>query len=87
MLAGTPHIFHHEKVVQRMTGVVCGIPIKSGFCYTGQTGQCINQRMTEHCRNVKFMPPSHNWLIIMGMKFVPWDLGQVSMTMTQQEGL
>lgn len=41
---------HRQLVGNCMTGIVYRIPTKRVFCYIGQTGQCFNQRMTEHYR-------------------------------------
>ncbi|XP_040064250.1 uncharacterized protein LOC120838403 [Ixodes scapularis] len=44
---------HREKSVPCEAGVVYDIPMTCGFKYIGQTSRCLNDRLTEHKRNVK----------------------------------
>ncbi|XP_040067690.1 uncharacterized protein LOC115312851, partial [Ixodes scapularis] len=44
---------HREKSVPCNVGVVYEVPLACGFKYVGQTSRCLNDRLTEHKRNVK----------------------------------
>ncbi|XP_040071196.1 uncharacterized protein LOC115320437 [Ixodes scapularis] len=49
---------HREKSVDCENGVVYEIPLECGFKYVGQTSRCINDRLSEHKRNVKNNAPN-----------------------------
>lgn len=49
---------HHERSVPCDNGVVYEIPLECGFKYVGQTSRCLNDRLTEHKRNVKNNAPN-----------------------------
>ncbi|XP_042144221.1 uncharacterized protein LOC121834568 [Ixodes scapularis] len=44
---------HREKSIPCDNGMVYEIPLECGFKHVGQTSRCINDRLTEHKRNVK----------------------------------
>lgn len=45
-------INHRNKYVNCVTNIVYHIPLACGFCYVGQTGRCLNVRLSEHHRNI-----------------------------------
>lgn len=44
---------HREKSIACKNSVVYEIPMACGFAYVGQTSRCVNDRLTEHKRNVR----------------------------------
>lgn len=49
---------HQDRSVACKGGVVYEIPLACGFRYVGQTSRCVNDRLTEHKRNVKNGAPN-----------------------------
>ncbi|XP_040070735.1 uncharacterized protein LOC115331401 [Ixodes scapularis] len=49
---------HQDTSVACKGGVVYEIPLACGFRYVGQTSRCVNDRLTEHKRNVKNGAPN-----------------------------
>lgn len=50
---------HRSPFVECKTGVVYQIPFSCGHVYVGQTGRCINIRLSEHRNSLKNNPYSH----------------------------